>query len=100
MHALILIFAINNWTQRHQILGGRYSMRNYVDVFISTKNEPIDMLTKTIRAANNIIYPNKRVYLIDDGDRAEVQQLAKALHVAYLVRPDRETKPFKYGTLN
>jgi len=100
IYLLIVLFIYNHWTRKYQILGGNYSTRVFVDIFIPTKNEPVEMLNETLAAAKKIIFPNKRIYIIDDGDRLEIKQLAKKYGVGYLVRPDRQSKAFKGATLN
>lgn len=97
---LIVLFSINHWTRRYQLLGGTYSLRIFVDIFIPTKNESAKMLTTTITAAKKINFANKRIYVIDDGDRPWLKALAERLDVFYLARPDRQTRAFKAATLN
>lgn len=43
-----------------------------VDVFITTYNEPLDLVLTTARAAKAIRYPH-RTWILDDGNRAEVR---------------------------
>ncbi len=97
---LILLFAVNHRQRRVQVFGGGYSLRAVVDVFVTVTNEPLHVLAPTLRAAAAIEYPNKRVYVLDDGGRSEVRQLASQLGATYLHRPNRQTKPFKAGNLN
>lgn len=72
-----------------------------VDVFISTYNEPPDLLFKTINACQHMDYPDKskvHIYLCDDGHREEMGVLAHEMGVTYLVR---DTHKFaKAGNLN
>lgn len=72
-----------------------------VDVFISTYNEPTELLYKTINGCLHMDYPNKskvHIYLCDDGHREEMGILAKQMGVTYLVR---NTHKFaKAGNLN
>lgn len=100
MFLLIVLFIFNHWKRRPQVIGGAYSMRTFVDVVIPTKNEPVAMLEKTLAAANNILFPNTRIYVADDGNRLAVQRLARKYGAVYLVRPDRSTRAFKAATLN
>src|SRR6185437_2424129 len=46
-----------------------------VDVFITTYNEPVSLLRETVLCAVSLSYPHK-TYLLDDGDRPEVAELA------------------------
>jgi cellulose synthase (UDP-forming) len=56
-----------------------------VDVFITTYNEPVDLVGTTAAAARDIRYPH-RTWILDDGDRAEMREAADALGVGYLTR--------------
>lgn len=72
-----------------------------VDIFISTYNEPEDLLFKTINACLNMDYPDKskvHIYLCDDGNRDEMGVLARKLGVTHLVRDTH--KHAKAGNLN
>lgn len=72
-----------------------------VDVFISTYNEPPELLYKTINACQHMDYPDKskvHIYLCDDGHREEMGVLAKRLGVIHLVRDTHEHA--KAGNLN
>ena len=72
-----------------------------VDVFIATHNEACDLLYKTVNACNHLEYPNKNkvhIYLCDDTNRIEVQNLAKELNVGYLAVQDN--KHAKSGNYN
>lgn len=72
-----------------------------VDIFISTYNEPPELLYKTINGCNNMDYPDKskvHIYLCDDGHREEMGVLARQMGVTHLVR---DTHQFaKAGNLN
>ncbi|WP_338209132.1 glycosyltransferase family 2 protein [Lactiplantibacillus paraxiangfangensis] len=57
-----------------------------VDIIIVTHNEEVELLRKTVNAATYIDYPDKskvHVVIADDGNRPEVQALAKHYHVGY-----------------
>jgi cellulose synthase (UDP-forming) len=69
-----------------------------VDIFIPTYNEPAGIVRRTAIGAMNIRYPNKTVYVLDDGRRPEIQALAKSLGARYLTRPDNHHA--KAGNLN
>lgn len=72
-----------------------------VDVFISTYNEPPELLYKTINGCLHMDYPDKskvHIYLCDDGHREEMGVLARQMGVTHLVR---DTHQFaKAGNLN
>jgi len=68
-----------------------------VDVFIPTYNEPVALLRETLVCAINMRYPHK-TYILDDGRRHEVRELAEEFNCGYLVRDDRAHA--KAGNLN
>lgn len=69
-----------------------------VDVLIPTYNEPSVILRRTVIGCQAMDYPNKQVYLLDDGDREEIQQLAQELGCHYISRPSN--RHAKAGNLN
>ena len=68
-----------------------------VDVFIATYNEPVSLLRDTVVSAMNMRYPHK-TYLLDDGNRTEVRELAREIGCEYIARIDRTHA--KAGNLN
>lgn len=73
-----------------------------VDVFITTYNEPIEMVMKTARAAKDITYPHS-TWILDDGSRPELEEEAGRLGVGYVTRgPEWANRPrhAKAGNLN
>ncbi len=68
-----------------------------VDVFITTYNEPAGLLRETVLCAVSLEYPHN-TYVLDDGDRPEVAELARELDCAYISRKDRTAA--KAGNLN
>ena len=68
-----------------------------VDVFIPTINEPLSLVRRTLNAALHIDYPHE-TWLLDDGNRREMAQLAQELGVHYLARGDN--RHAKAGNLN
>lgn len=69
-----------------------------VDVVIPTVNEGSELLERTIHAVLNLDYPNFKVYVLDDGNRAWLRQYCNEVGVRYLTRPTR--KGYKAGNLN
>ncbi len=68
-----------------------------VVVFVPTYNESKPLVRRTVIAAMNIDYPHD-TWLLDDGDRPEMKQLANELGCNYLRRDtNRGAKP---GNLN
>jgi cellulose synthase (UDP-forming) len=68
-----------------------------VDVLITTYNEPVSLLRKTLLTAKNIDYPHQ-TWLLDDGKRPEMVALARELGCQYLSRNDN--RDAKAGNLN
>jgi cellulose synthase (UDP-forming) len=56
-----------------------------VDVFITTYNEPIEMVMDTALAAQRIRYPHK-TWILDDGARPEMRDAAVKHGIGYLTR--------------
>ncbi len=69
-----------------------------VDVFIPTYNESVDVVRATAIGAAAMDYPNKVVWILDDGRRDTMRLLAAELGCGYLIRPDN--KGAKAGNLN
>ncbi|HWI75881.1 MAG TPA: glycosyltransferase [Sphingomicrobium sp.] len=67
------------------------------DIFVTTWNEPVEMLRNTLLAAKAVRHAGT-VWLLDDGARPEMRRLAAELGVAYLARTDRAHA--KAGNLN
>ncbi|UXA20377.1 glycosyltransferase family 2 protein [Mycobacterium sp. SMC-4] len=56
-----------------------------VDVFITTYNEPVDMVMETATAAAAITYPHQ-TWILDDGNRAELAAAAAERDIGYVTR--------------
>lgn len=71
-----------------------------VDVYIPTYNESLDVVKDTVLAAQNIDYPPEkiRVYILDDGRRAEFGAFAVEAGVGYITRDNNNHA--KAGNLN
>lgn len=68
-----------------------------VDVFVTTYNEPPEMLRRTLLAARSMDYPHQ-TWLLDDGDRAGMRGLAAELGCRYISR--RDNAGARAGNLN
>jgi cellulose synthase (UDP-forming) len=68
-----------------------------VSVLIPTYNEGIEVLMPTVAAALAMRLPHE-TWVLDDGNRPEVERLAKDLGARYLTRPDHHHA--KAGNLN
>jgi len=74
-----------------------------VDVFITTFNEPIELVALTAEAATRIDWPHLKVHILDDGSRLEMKTKAEALGCNYISRGDDwDDKPrhAKAGNVN
>ncbi|MEY9460378.1 cellulose synthase (UDP-forming) [Bradyrhizobium ottawaense] len=69
-----------------------------VDVFITTYNEPSEVLERTIIGATQIPYSQLRIFILDDGARNWVRQLCELHEIGYLARSDKEHA--KAGNIN
>jgi len=68
-----------------------------VDVFITSFDEPLEVLRRTAIGARAIKYPH-RTFMLDDGKRDEVKAMADALGIGYIRRDGNEHA--KAGNLN
>ena len=66
-------------------------------VLVPTYNEPLDILLPTVAAAVSIRLPHQ-TWVLDDGDRPDVRELALSLGAHYLARPDHDHA--KAGNIN
>ncbi|MEP6564903.1 MAG: glycosyltransferase [Mesorhizobium sp.] len=83
--------ANTQWLFSHEIMP-------LVDVFICTYNEEREILERTILGATGMSYPNYRVWVLDDGRRPWLAELAASLDCNYLTRPDNAHA--KAGNIN
>lgn len=62
-----------------------------VDVFITIYNEPVDILYRTLAGATALDYPaaKLRIYVLDDGPRPEVAEVAERFGARVLARSSR-----------
>ncbi|MBC8370789.1 MAG: glycosyltransferase [Planctomycetes bacterium] len=68
-----------------------------IDVYIPTYNEDASLLRATVQASKAMYYPH-RTYLLDDGNREEIRDLAAELGIDYIARA--ENRHAKAGNLN
>jgi cellulose synthase (UDP-forming) len=71
-----------------------------VDIFLPIYTEPAEILYRTIVGCQALDYPSekKKIYVLDDGRRKEISDLAARLGCEYLTRADN--KYAKAGNLN
>jgi cellulose synthase/poly-beta-1,6-N-acetylglucosamine synthase-like glycosyltransferase len=70
----------------------------WVDVYIPTYDETLEVLEKTITGAVSLDYPNFRVWLLDDGRRPWLKLICNTKGVGYLTRGDNAHA--KAGNIN
>ncbi len=58
-----------------------------VDVYVCTYDEPTEVVAATLAGCRALTYPHT-TYLLDDGRRAEMEELAELAGARYLTRPD------------
>ncbi|MGE0529581.1 MAG: glycosyl hydrolase family 8, partial [Bdellovibrionales bacterium] len=63
-----------------------------VDILIPIYSEPLSILEKTVWAAMNIDYPNKKVYVCDDSHQDSVKELTERLGGHYVRGPKKHAK--------
>ena len=94
MTALLHLFMVWRTTEREAPLAkpGRS-----VDIYITTINEPVSMVRRTMLTAMAMDYPHK-TYILDDGNRPEMRALAEEIGSGYIARTSNEDA--KAGNLN
>jgi cellulose synthase (UDP-forming) len=73
-----------------------------VDVFITTYNEPIELVLNTALAAQKISYPHL-TWILDDGSRKELREVAENMGIGYITRSAEwvgKPRHAKAGNLN
>jgi len=68
-----------------------------VDVYVCTYDEPAEVVMATLAGCRALTYPHT-TYLLDDGRRPEMEELAKLAGAEYLTREDNSHA--KAGNLN
>ena len=69
-----------------------------VEIWIPTYREPFEVLEKSVLAAKAVDYPGLRVKVLDDGNRAWLQERCAVWQVDYVTRPEHTHA--KAGNLN
>jgi cellulose synthase (UDP-forming) len=91
------IFVFSLWDMGPSRPPTREMPTGRVAVFIATYNEPPEVLTPVIDAAVGL-KGSHETWVLDDGKRDEIRELAESLGAHYLARPDN--KHAKAGNLN
>lgn len=94
-------FALTMWRVKVRS-GPEAPPEGTVDVFITTYDEPLDLVLTTARAAKRIRYPHT-TWILDDGARPAMREAAEREGIGYVTRSEDWTdKPrhAKAGNLN
>jgi cellulose synthase (UDP-forming) len=92
-----ILFVVSLWRSAAPVLPPLSSKTFSVDVFVLTYNEDCSMLETTLKHCIAMDGLHK-TYLLDDGNRPEMQLLAERLGVHYLTRDNN--RGAKAGNLN
>jgi Glycosyl transferase family group 2/PilZ domain len=68
-----------------------------IDVYVCTYDEPLEVVAATLAGCRALTYPHT-TYLLDDGRRPEMAELAQTGGAQYLTRPDNSHA--KAGNIN
>jgi glycosyl transferase family 2/PilZ domain-containing protein len=68
-----------------------------VDVYVCTYDEPVEVVMATLAGCRALTYPHT-TYLLDDGRREEMREIAELAGAEYMTRPDNSHA--KAGNLN
>ncbi|WP_159793560.1 glycosyltransferase family 2 protein [Puerhibacterium puerhi] len=96
------LFAVTMWRARRRPEPPPPAEDATVDVFITTYDEPVDLVLRTAVAARDIRFPH-RTWVLDDGARPALAEAVRAAGVGYIVRSDDwQDRPrhAKAGNLN
>ncbi|HEY3339758.1 MAG TPA: glycosyltransferase family 2 protein [Propionicimonas sp.] len=96
------LFGMTVWRSRQRGEPPEALVGATADVFITTYNEPVEMVLNTAAAANGISYPHQ-TWILDDGDRVELRAAAADLGVGYITRGQEwagKPRHAKAGNLN
>lgn len=88
-YALIdsLLFGLTVWRLKRRPRPPKPPEDATVDVFITTYNEPLDLVKKTALAALEITHPHE-TWLLDDGNRPELGEWAAEHGIGWIRRSD------------
>ena len=98
----VSLYGLTMWRSRPRDAPAAARPGLTVDVFITTYNEPVELVIRTARAALDIRYPHS-TWILDDGKREEMREAAEAAALGYITRSDDwKNRPLhaKAGNLN
>ncbi len=96
------LFGLTVWRSKRRGAAPEPTGEETVDVFITTYDEPVELVAATARAAKLIDVPH-HTWILDDGDRGEMRTAAADLGIGYITRTDDwhdRPRHAKAGNLN
>jgi cellulose synthase (UDP-forming) len=81
----VTLFATTVWRSRPRDPAHPAPPGSTVDVYITTYDEPIELVLATVEAAQRIRYPHE-TWILDDGARSALAEAAERLGVGYVTR--------------
>ncbi|MDF2846677.1 MAG: glycosyltransferase [Oerskovia sp.] len=97
-----VLYSLTMWNARRRPPAPPAPEGLSVDVFVTTYNEPVDLVLRTAIAARDMTYPHA-TWILDDGNRPELEVAASRVGVGYVTRgPEWEGRPrfAKAGNVN
>jgi cellulose synthase (UDP-forming) len=97
------LFMLTMWKPRCRVPPPAPPAEGSVDVFITTFNEESELVERTARAACAIRWGNKKVFVLDDGARPAIRELAERLGCGYISRGEEwagKPRHAKAGNVN
>ncbi|MCI1219143.1 MAG: glycosyltransferase [Bifidobacterium sp.] len=97
-----ILYAFTMWHSRNRPSPPSARKGLSVDIFITTYNEPLELVLKTALAAKSVAYPHK-TWILDDGQRPEFETAAERIGVGYITRGaewDGKPRFAKAGNIN
>ena len=98
-----LLFGATMWRIRERPQAPPAREDATVDVFITTYNEPVELVREVAIAAREIDWPHLNTYILDDGSNEEMEAMAAEVGIGYITRSaDWKDRPrhAKAGNLN
>ncbi|TPW70174.1 glycosyltransferase [Schumannella sp. 10F1B-5-1] len=80
-----VLYALTMWNAKRRPSAPAALPGRTVDVFITTYNEPLELVLNTAIHARDLTYPHE-TWILDDGDRPEFRRAAEEIGVGYITR--------------